>query len=98
MLYALGGLMGFFFLPGYALLMSMCEEIAGSEKAGAATGILMMAGNAGGVVVIALMPLINGETTFWNNSIYLMSALLLVALILIVGKLKESFNAEKSAS
>ncbi|MEO8760439.1 MAG: MFS transporter [Bacteroidia bacterium] len=95
MLYVLGGLMGFFFLPGYALLMSMCEEIAGSEKAGTATGILMMAGNAGGVVVIALMPIINGANTFWNNSIYLMIALLAVALTLVLAGLKESFNAEK---
>ena len=92
MLYVLGGLLGFFFLPGYALLLSMCEEIAGNEKAGAATGLLMMAGNAGAVVVIAAMPLINGEGSVWANSIYLMLALMVVALVLVVGFLKETFG------
>jgi predicted MFS family arabinose efflux permease len=92
MLYVLGGLLGFFFLPGYALLLSMCEEIAGNEKAGAATGLLMMAGNAGAVVVIAAMPLINGEGSVWTNSIYLMLALMIVALVLVVGFLKETFG------
>jgi predicted MFS family arabinose efflux permease len=92
MLYVLGGLLGFFFLPGYALLLSMCEEIAGNEKAGAATGLLMMAGNAGAVVVIAAMPLINGEGSIWTNSIYLMLALMVVALVLVVGFLKETLG------
>ena len=68
-LYLLGGVLGFFFLPGYALLLSMCEEMAGIEKAGAATGLLMMAGNAGAVVVIALMPIIIGESALWTNAI-----------------------------
>jgi nitrate/nitrite transporter NarK len=92
MLYVLGGLLGFFFLPGYALLLSMCEEIAGNEKAGAATGLLMMAGNAGAVVVIAAMPLINGEGSIWTNSIYLMLALMVVAFVLVIGFLKETFG------
>ncbi len=91
-IYFLGGVMGFFFLPGYALLLSMCEEIAGIEKAGAATGILMLSGNAGAVVVIILMPLINSETTQWMNAIYLMMALLIAALLMIILKLKETFQ------
>lgn len=90
-LYLLGGVLGFFFLPGYALLLSMCEEMAGIEKAGAATGLLMMAGNAGAVVVIALMPIIIGESTLWTNAIYLMLALISIALVFIIGFLKESF-------
>jgi MFS family permease len=94
MLYVLGGILGFFFLPGYALLMAMCEEMAGVEKAGAATGLLMMAGNAGAVVVIGVMPFINGEGPFWTNSIYLMLALMVVSLLLVVVPLKESFKKE----
>ena len=90
-LYLLGGVLGFFFLPGYALLLSMCEEMAGIEKAGAATGLLMMAGNAGAVVVIALMPIIIGESALWTNAIYLMLALISIALVFIIGFLKESF-------
>ncbi|MEI6019687.1 MAG: MFS transporter [Bacteroidota bacterium] len=90
-LYILGGLMGFFFLPGYALLLSMSEEIAGKEKAGMATGILMLAGNAGGVVVILLMPLVNGSNASWLNAIYLMVGLMLLTLLTVVFVLKETF-------
>ena len=83
--------MGFFFLPGYALLLSMCEEIAGIEKAGAATGILMLAGNAGAVIVILLMPIINGSDTAWIPAIYFMLFLLIIGLALVVIALKETF-------
>ena len=87
--------MGFFFLPGYALLLAMCEEMAGTEKAGAATGMLMLAGNAGAVVVIVLMPLVNGEGALWTNAVYLMLSLLIITLALILGALKETFQKEK---
>ncbi|MBS1647122.1 MAG: MFS transporter [Bacteroidetes bacterium] len=94
LIYVLGGLLGFFFLPGYALLLSMCEEMAGAEKAGAATGVFMMTGNAGAVVVIALMPMINNATN-WSNSIYLMLALMVVTIVLVAGYLKESLYTQK---
>jgi len=90
-LYILGGLMGFFFLPGYALLLSMSEEIAGVERAGIATGMLMLAGNAGGVVIIVLMPLVNGSNPIWTNAIYLMIGLMLVSLVIALTGLKETF-------
>jgi predicted MFS family arabinose efflux permease len=97
-IYILGGLMGFFFLPGYALLLAMCEEMAGSEKAGAATGMLMLAGNAGAVVVIVLMPLLNGNDPVWTSSIYLMLCLLVITLALVLGVLKETFQKEKAVT
>ncbi len=93
--YILGGLMGFFFLPGYALFLSMCEEIAGNEKAGAATGLLMLAGNAGAVVTIVLMPVVNGESPVWTNAVYLLFLLMVITLVLILTKLKETFIGEK---
>lgn len=96
LLYILGGLMGFFFLPGYALLLSMCEEMAGIEKAGMATGMLMLAGNAGAVVVIVLMPVVNGENTTWLNALYLMLVLMAVTLFTVVAVLKETFVKEKN--
>lgn len=98
MLYILGGLMGFFFLPGYALFLAMCEEIAGVDKAGAATGMLMLAGNAGAVVTIVLMPVVNGDSSSWMNSIYLLLALMIITLVLIIGKLKETFKSGTSAA
>jgi predicted MFS family arabinose efflux permease len=90
--YVLGALMGFFFLPGYALFLAMCEEMAGIEKAGTATGLLMLAGNAGAVVTIILMPIVNGEGVSWMNAIYLLFALMIITLVLILGKLKETFK------
>lgn len=92
----LGALMGFFFLPGYALLLSMSEEIAGVEKAGVATGMLMLAGNAGGVVIIVLMPLVNGTNSTWMNAIYLMAGLMFVSLIIAIAGLKETFVDKKN--
>ena len=89
--YILSALMGFFFLPGYALLLSMCEEMAGIEKAGVATGMLMLTGNAGAVIVILAMPLVNGDTGNWMNAIYLMLALLAVTLLLSIVPLRESY-------
>ncbi len=91
-LYILGGLMGFFFLPGYALFLAMCEELAGIEKAGAATGLLMLAGNAGAVVTIVLMPVVNGDSNSWTNAMYLLFTLMAITLVLILGKLKETFK------
>jgi len=90
-----GGLIGFFFLPGYALLLSMCEEVSGLEKAGTATGVLMLAGNAGAVVVILLMPLVKGDAALWTNAIYLMLLLLIITLLLAF-KLKETFSDSKT--
>jgi predicted MFS family arabinose efflux permease len=98
LIYILGGLLGFFFLPGYALLLSMCEEMAGIDKAGAATGVFMMSGNAGAVVVIALMPILSGEDTLWTKSIYLMLALMVVTLALVAGPLKEVVSKDKAAA
>ena len=75
----------------------MCEEMAGIEKAGAATGIFMMSGNAGAVVVIALIPILSGEETLWTKAIYLLLALMLITLALVAVPLKETILKEKAA-
>lgn len=95
LLYVLGALMGFFFLPGYALLLSMCEEASGPEKAGTATGVLMLAGNAGAVVVIVLMPLVKGDAVLWTNAVYLMLALVVVTLVYAL-RIKETFPSDRN--
>ncbi|MCE9597823.1 MAG: MFS transporter [Spirochaetia bacterium] len=80
-LLAIGGFLGFFFLPAYALLLEMCAEVAGEAHAGSATGLLMLAGNAGGVVVIAGMDAVKGDITGYFPSILFMLGVLFVALI-----------------
>lgn len=80
-LLAIGGALGFFFLPAYALLLEMCAEVAGEGHAGSATGLLMLAGNAGGVVVIAGMDAVKGEITGYYPSILFMLGVLFIALI-----------------
>ena len=80
MLLALGALHGFFFMPAFALMLEMCTQLAGAARAGAATGLLMLAGNAGGVVVIVAMPLVKGEGTDYFPAVVLMMALMAVAL------------------
>ena len=47
-----GMIFGFSLLPAFSLLLEMCAEMAGDDLAGSATSILMLSGNAGGVVVI----------------------------------------------
>jgi len=81
-LFALGGALGFFFLPAYALLLEMGSELAGPASAGYATGILMLAGNAGGVVVIIAMQLVKGDAPTYLPAVWLMLGLLFAALAL----------------
>jgi cyanate permease len=82
MLLLLGGLHGFFFMPAFAILLDMCTQLAGVRKAGAATSLLMLAGNAGGVAVIVAMPLVKGAGTDYFPAVVLMMVLMGVALVL----------------
>jgi len=76
----LGGVLGFFFLPAYALLLEVCSVHAGKERAGFATGILMLAGNIGGVVISGSMEAIKQET--FDPAIKMLMGLLLFAVFL----------------
>ncbi len=80
-LFVAGGLLGFLFLPGYALMLAMSEELAGVERAGGAAGGLMLAGNAGGVVVVLVMEALKSDTSGWFPAVLL----LLFLLVCIVG-------------
>jgi predicted MFS family arabinose efflux permease len=76
MLLLLGGLHGFFFLPAFALLLEMSTQLTGASLAGAATSLLMLAGNVGGVVVIVAMPLVKGEGSDFHPAVVLLVVLL----------------------
>jgi predicted MFS family arabinose efflux permease len=81
-LIALGALLGFLFLPAYALLLEMSAQLAGRRAAGAATGLLMLAGNAGGVIVVVAMPIVKGDGDDFGRPVLLMLALLASTLVL----------------
>jgi MFS family permease len=92
-LLAMAFLQGFFFLPAYALLLEMCSEWVGEEKAGSATGILMLMGNAGGVVVIIAMDALK-EPQFLK-SVYLLVGILAVSFLTAL-TLTETYPQEAS--
>lgn len=79
---ALAALLGFFFLPAFALLLDMSAQLAGEERAGAATGILMLVGNAGGVLVPIAMQALKGHAPTFRAGVLLLVALLGVAFLL----------------
>jgi MFS family permease len=93
LLLALAGMLGFFFLPAYALLLEMSAELAGEQLAGSATGILMLTGNAGGVLVIIAMQVIKGDSSSWQGGVFLMLGLLGAALVLSL-MVEETFHLQ----
>ncbi len=87
-LYIQSALLGFFFLPGYPLLLTMAEEKSKPEEIGRVTSIFMLLGNLGGAVVITMMPILNWNHSNWNNATFGLTVLLVVALFFAF-KLKE---------
>jgi len=94
LLYALSGLMGFIFLPGYAILLTGSEEEAGKEKAGASTALIMLFGNAGGIVVLGLMGALSSDGANWMPAIYLCVGMLALASLLSFF-VKETFKTKE---
>ena len=81
-------LLGMFFLPGYSLLLTLAEEWSSEKEVARVTSVFMLCGNAGGAIVIALMPLIRGDSITWNHSVYFL-LFLLVAAFFLAFKLKD---------
>ena len=77
--------LGFFFLPAFALLLDMAAQVAGEAAAGGATGLLMLFGNGGGVLVIIAMGLVKGDAPTFARAEYLLYGVLGVALLLALG-------------
>ena len=81
-LFVLSFITGMVFLTGYPLILAASEEEAGSALAGQATSWIMLAGNAGGVLLTVL------TTVIWESSkdpmwlIVLYAGLLLLAGVL----------------
>lgn len=83
-LIVIGCVLGFIFLPAFALLLSATEELVGEKASGVATGLLLMAGNLGAVIVIGAMQLIKGEQSTWNHSVLFMLILMLIGFFLMI--------------
>jgi MFS family permease len=95
LLIAAGAGLGFFFLPAYSILLSMCSELAGPARAGAATGVLMLIGNVGGVLVIMAMQWVKSDASGWLPAVHLMGASLAIGVVLAVA-VKETGPGRKS--
>ena len=91
----LGFLLGGLALPALALLLTMSEEEAGHQKAGAATGFLMLAGNAGTVLITVLMETVKNGDDWFNAIILLVFTILLATIIAFVTK--ETFRTKSKS-
>jgi len=76
---ATSALQGFFFLPAFALLLDVGSALAGKALAGAATGLLMLAGNGGGVVVMIAMVSLKQGSGDWEGALVLLVVCLVLA-------------------
>jgi sugar phosphate permease len=80
----LGAMVGFFVISLLPIILQMTTEIVGERLTGTATGLLMLTGSVGAVVVIYLMEAIKNMTNSFHNSIWLLLAFFVAALILSI--------------
>ncbi len=91
-----GGLHGFFFMPALALLLEMCAQLAGARSAGAATSLVMLTGNAGGVAVILAMDAVKAGKDY-HPAVLLMLGLLALTLVIAALRAPETFPPRAGA-
>jgi MFS family permease len=81
LIFVTGAVMGFFLLSAYPIVLAYSEETTGAALTGTAVGILLMLGNAGGVIITLLMEGIKGGTGgdsfFW--------AMVFLAVLFVIG-------------
>lgn len=87
--------LGFFWLPAWAILLTMSEEIVGSERAGMAMGLFMLAGQLGMFANVYGLSLVkNGDD--WFNAVALVLLEVAVILVLVL-RLPETFGRDREA-
>jgi MFS family permease len=85
LIFVFGGLLGFFLLSALPVVLAFSEETTGAALTGTATSILLLLGNAGGVVITLIMEWIKGATGgesgsfFW--SLVFLAAIFVVAFL-----------------
>jgi len=86
LIFIVGGVLGFFLLSALPVLLAFAEETTGAHLTGTATSMLLLLGNAGGVVITLAMEGLKsatgGENFFWG--MVLLAALFVAALIAAV--------------
>ena len=80
----LGAVIGFFVISLLPIILQMTTEIVGERLTGTATGLLMLIGSVGAVVVIYLMEWIKNVTNSFRNSLWLMMVFFVAALVLSI--------------
>jgi predicted MFS family arabinose efflux permease len=98
--------MGFFWFPTLALLLALCAANVDEADAGSATGLLMMFGNAGGVVIALLMVLVKGDEPTFDRALFVLAgaiALTLLACMLLretaaAGSTRDSIALDPTAA
>lgn len=76
-LMALCGVMGFFFLAGYPILIVAAEHSVHESQAARAVALLMLLGNLGGVVVVIVMEVLKNASGNWDSATWFLMALTL---------------------
>jgi|GEM_PF-5697638 len=70
LIYIVGAMLGFFLLSAFPILLAFAEETTGAQLTGMATSMLLLLGNAGGVVLTLAMEGIKAATGggdyFWG--------------------------------
>lgn len=76
----LGFVLGFVLLGGYPILIAATEQIVAAKDAAQAVAFLQLMGNLGGVAVVLSMEGVKVLSGSWQQTIYVLIALMLLAL------------------
>ncbi|MCJ7652326.1 MAG: MFS transporter [Actinobacteria bacterium] len=93
LIFVIGGINGFFLFAAFPLVLAFGEETTGKALTGTATAILMLLGNAGGVVITLIMEAIKGATGGTSGSFFW--AMMFLVVIFAVGLVFAFFLREE---
>lgn len=92
-IFVVGGFLGFFLLSAFPLVLTFAEETTGHAMTGTATAILMLLGNAGGVILTLLMEAIKGATGGTSGSFFW--GMMFLVVLFAIGFIVALFLREK---
>ncbi len=88
----LGAIIGFFIISLLPIVLQMTIEIVGERLTGTATGLLMLTGSVGAVIVIYIMEGIKNITNSFHNSVWFLMVFFVVSFVLSI-LIKETYPA-----